>query len=127
MNQKKSIKNKKWNPIKILLILVGILVISIIAYKYNYNKNLPPLPVPAFLTTFTLEEVVKYNGQDPTLPIYMVYDGLVYDVTGGKDFYGTGNAYNYLTGRDVTEEINSVGLGDTIKRKYPVIGKISIN
>ena len=69
------------------------------------DKNLP---------TFTPDSLKKYNGTDPDLPIYLVLDGNVYDVTGGP--------YHYLAGKDSSFELHMVG-GDIIKRKYPIIGR----
>ena len=125
MKQSKQIKNTKWSIKKILIILLVITIILLVGYKYFKRAPSKALPIPQNLATFTLDELKKYNGQDPALPIYMVYSGLVYDVSSGQNFYGKDSSYNYLTGRDVTEEIDFVGLGDTIKRKYPVVGKLN--
>lgn len=38
----------------------------------------------------TLEELRKYNGRDPFLPILFSVRGTVYDVSKGSDFYGPG-------------------------------------
>lgn len=38
------------------------------------------------------------TGQDPSLPIYLVIKGSIYDVTPGKDFYGAGGGYNLFAG-----------------------------
>lgn len=127
MPKDKTAMKIKINIKVILIILFLALVVLVIGFKYFRKAPSIPLPTPENIATFTLDELKKFNGQDPSLPIYMVYGGLVYDVSSGQKFYGKDTAYNYLTGRDVTEEIDSVGLGDTIKRKYPVVGKISSN
>lgn len=75
------------------------------------------------LRKFTVEELKKYNGTNPELPIYLVLDGNVYDVTKGKEFYIPGGPYHYLAGKDSSFELHIVG-GDIIKRKYPVIGRL---
>lgn len=74
------------------------------------------------LKYFTVDELKKFDGSDPTVPIYMGYERKVYDVTAGKNFYQKGATYNYLVGRDSTKELNEVGVGEIIIRKYPVIG-----
>lgn len=74
------------------------------------------------LPGFTALMLKKYNGTDPTLPIYLALDGYVYDVTKGKEFYVSGGPYHYLAGKDSSFELNMVG-GDIIKRKYPIIGR----
>lgn len=73
--------------------------------------------------TMTLEEVSQYDGTDPTKPIYLVYDGNVYDVTAGKEYYVTGGSYHYIAGTDATAELNMFG-GEIIKKKYPVIAHV---
>jgi len=81
---------------------------------------------PAPLITETLPVFSKaslsvYNGKDPSLPIYIAFEGTVYDVTEGKRFYEPGGAYDFLSGTDGTELLKVVG-GSTIKAKYPVVG-----
>jgi len=49
---------------------------------------------------FTLSELSRYNGDDPTLPIYLAIKGVVYDVTAGKKYYGKGAGYGSFAGRD---------------------------
>lgn len=78
------------------------------------------------LPKFTKTELKKYNGTNPSLPIYLVLDGYVYDVTKGSEFYKVGGAYHYLAGKDSSFELHMVG-GDIIKRKYPVIGRLITN
>lgn len=35
----------------------------------------------------TLEELAKFNGVDPTLPIYVAVKGLIYDVSSSRESY----------------------------------------
>lgn len=37
---------------------------------------------------FTLDELAKHNGSDPTLPMLLSIRGVVYDISTGKQFYG---------------------------------------
>lgn len=75
---------------------------------------------------FSLKELSKYDGSDPSLPIYLVLDGNVYDVTPGKKFYEAGGAYHSLAGRDSSALLHLVG-GDIIKKKYKIAGKLAGN
>lgn len=124
---KTLIKNSKHKKITIITIAVVFVVFFLATlFKYHHllypnNKNLVQNPDQVF----TLDELKKYNGQDPNKPIYMGYEGKVYDVSSGRNFYGAGQGYNYLTGRDATAELNEVGVGEIIVRKYPVIGKLN--
>merc|ERR1712071_265869 len=51
-------------------------------------------------------ELAKYNGSNPSLPIYLAIKGTVFDVTAKKEMYGPGGSYNIFAGKD-----GSVGLG----------------
>ncbi|MFA6532972.1 MAG: cytochrome b5 domain-containing protein [Patescibacteria group bacterium] len=77
------------------------------------------------LKIFTFQEIGNFNGTDPEMPIYLALDGFVYDVTKGKEFYQLGAPYHYLAGRDSSNELHLIG-GDIIKKKYPIIGKLSV-
>lgn len=84
-------------------------------------KAVRSVAVDRSLPKFTASELKKYNGTDPSLPIYLVLDGNVYDVTKGSEFYKVGGPYHDLAGKDSSLLLHIVG-GDIIKRKYPVIG-----
>ncbi|KAI7877578.1 cytochrome b5, partial [Lichtheimia hyalospora FSU 10163] len=49
---------------------------------------------------FTEQELRKYDGSNPNLPIYLAIDGDVYDVTAGRGWYGHGASYGHFSGRD---------------------------
>ncbi|KAI8070715.1 cytochrome b5-like heme/steroid binding domain-containing protein, partial [Gongronella butleri] len=49
---------------------------------------------------FTEAELLKYDGSNPNLPIYLAVDGDVFDVTQGRGWYGWGGSYNHFAGRD---------------------------
>lgn len=73
---------------------------------------------------FTADSLAKYNGEDSSLPIYVAFDGNVYDVTEGKKFYGPDGHYNFLAGTDGTKLLRFFG-GSIIEKKYPVVGTFS--
>jgi len=52
--------------------------------------------------TFTREELKKYDGSNPDLPIYLAVKGNVYDVTEGRRHYGKEGSYNIFAGRDAS-------------------------
>ena len=70
------------------------------------------------------EELKAFNGSKAGKPIYLGFEGLVYDVSAGKEYYQTGGTYHYLAGRDSTADLRIAG-GDIIKRKYPVIARLA--
>eukprot|EP00760_Papus_ankaliazontas_P027883 PhM_4_TR3458/c0_g1_i1/m.23133 len=48
----------------------------------------------------TAEELALHNGTDPSLPLYLVVMGEVFDVSKGSRHYGVGSGYNIFCGRD---------------------------
>lgn len=78
-------------------------------------------PTTVTLPTYSKETLARYNGEDPSLPIYIAFEGNVYDVTSGKKFYEPGGAYHFLAGTDGTLLLRTFG-GDLIKQKYLVVG-----
>lgn len=40
------------------------------------------------MKTFTESELLLYNGEDPSLPIYLAIDETVYDVSANPRMYG---------------------------------------
>lgn len=43
---------------------------------------------------------MRYNGEDPTLPIYVAINGSVFDVSSNPVTYGPGGSYGFFSGRD---------------------------
>lgn len=108
----KKTKMKRAKTTKIVLVVLLILL----AAAWVYLRQVFRQP------TLGASELVKYDGSDENLPIYLVYEGYVYDVSsGGDDFYKPGEAYHFLVGKDSTQLLKIFG-GDIIKRKYKVVG-----
>nr|XP_032818651.1 neudesin [Petromyzon marinus]APA19933.1 neudesin [Petromyzon marinus] len=59
---------------------------------------------------FTDADIAEYNGDDPEKPIYMAVNGVVFDVSTGKGYYGKGASYNALAGRDSTRAVAKMSL-----------------
>lgn len=118
-------KEKMTKKVKILIVAIVVGVLSSLGYSYIVarNTNMQPAVVSETLKQFTVSELSKYNGTDNSLPIYIGYQGNVYDVTAGASYYQEGGSYHYLAGKDSTTDLNMFG-GDIIKQKYPVIGMI---
>lgn len=59
------------------------------------------------LRYYTREELAKYDGSDPSLPLLLGMNGDVFDVTEkGSGFYGKGAAYNCFAGKDSTRALS---------------------
>lgn len=93
------------------------------------------------------EQLIAYNGTDPSKPIYVAVKGRIFNVTTGSSFYGPGGAYAMFAGKDASralakmtkneEDIISsldglsekeIGvLNDWEKKfeaKYPIVGRV---
>ncbi|KAG6879364.1 hypothetical protein C0992_003282 [Termitomyces sp. T32_za158] len=55
---------------------------------------------------YTTEELKKYDGSTPGLPIYVAIKGTIFDVSHKADIYGPGRSYSIFAGKD-----GSKGLG----------------
>lgn len=110
---------KKTTIKKIVLVILVIAIYLVVKYLLNNKSICKDMDIPLF-TTATISE---FNGTDPNKPIYLAYEGCVYDVSEGREkFYGPNMEYNYLTGTDATSELHIAG-GGIIKAKYKIIGK----
>ncbi|CAZ84605.1 unnamed protein product [Tuber melanosporum] len=99
--------------VDILRVLTGALLLSVVfswfvtdgesvtwgykpkALKWNNLKNLFKAPL-----VLTDEQLSKYSGVDPQLPIYVAVNGSVFDVSASPQIYGPGGAYGFFSGRD---------------------------
>jgi predicted heme/steroid binding protein len=54
---------------------------------------------PLYLTP---EELLAYDGSDPTKPIYLAINGTIYDVSSNPRTYGPGGSYQYFAGCDAS-------------------------
>ncbi|KAG6855736.1 hypothetical protein H0H87_011406 [Tephrocybe sp. NHM501043] len=65
---------------------------------------------------YTTEELKKYDGTTPELPIYVAIKGTIFDVTHKADVYGPGRSYAIFAGKD-----GSKGLGmSSLKPEHAV-------
>ncbi|KAI9286163.1 cytochrome b5-like heme/steroid binding domain-containing protein [Umbelopsis sp. AD052] len=56
--------------------------------------------IPKKQIELTEQELAKYDGTNPSLPVYIAIDGEVFDVTKGKGWYTPGGSYHFFAGRD---------------------------
>ncbi len=118
--KRKTMKIKIQKTTKIAIVVLMLMLAADWLYFSKVAKQ--PRVRSNNLQEFSADELAKYNGSDESLPIYLAYDGYVYDVSAGRDdFYGPGEAYNYLVGKDSSNMLKIFG-GDIIKRKYSVVG-----
>lgn len=108
------------------ILLVGATIILVLAtIRMGRLLQKPKVVVPNNLTRlFYIDELKGYDGTVENRPIYLAYEGYVYNVTEGKEFYKPGGVYHSLAGRDATKELDFAG-GSIIKKKYPIVGRLS--
>lgn len=111
---------KKKTTIKKLLIVILVITVYLIFKYIKLNKSIcNDMDIP----TFTTGTISEFNGNDASKPIYLAFEGCVYDVSPGREkFYGPNMEYNYLAGTDATSELHIAG-GGIIKAKYKIVGK----
>ncbi|KAL1935095.1 hypothetical protein VTP01DRAFT_4235 [Rhizomucor pusillus] len=75
------------------------------------------MPAPPKDTPITVSELAKYDGSDPSLPIYVAIKGDIFDVSNNRDAYGTkGKGYNCFAGKDASKALgkSSLNLEDCV-------------
>lgn len=93
--------------LSLFLLIVGLLSASYLTtetldFGGQMNKARAALARALEPRYFTVDELAKYDGSDPDLPIYLSVNGKVYDVTKGKDYYGKGGSYAFFAGKDAS-------------------------
>ncbi|KAG0759387.1 hypothetical protein G6F29_004453 [Rhizopus arrhizus] len=94
-------RSKAWAPVSFMLILYGSYLITE-TWTWGYRGKWTNINtyMPRKERIFTEKELLKYDGTDPSLPIYLAIDGEVFDVTKGRGWYGKGGSYHHFSGKD---------------------------
>lgn len=123
---KPSRKYSRWIPKVLTVAMAGIAVIYGFFFFDPSGDSHPErigLSKAVLSNTFTPETLRPFNGDSSTTPIYVGIDGLVYDISLGREYYSPGSRYHSIAGTDGSKALRVFG-GDIIKKKYPVIGII---
>lgn len=104
---------KSFTLLDYLRIFGGLLLINVVLSQYitgtllwgQQTRWTNPRYAKFMLTgphyvNLTEQELSKYNGENPDLPIYVAVNGSVYDVTSNPDTYGPGGPYHFFAGTD---------------------------
>jgi len=102
--------------------IIAILVLLIFDWYYLTHWKTQHFAEASDLKIYRKSELRQYDGTDVELPVLLALDGYVYDVSSGRDdFYGPGEAYHYLAGKDASIPLQLFGK-EIVKSKYQVVG-----
>ncbi len=93
------------------------------AIRISRQNPVPQTSIP-LAKKMSKQDLSEYNDSGKHQQILLAYEGSVYDVTQGKEFYGTGGPYHFLAGTDATAMLHIAG-GSIVQKKYPIIAILS--
>jgi len=101
-----SDENAVWALFKVFVVVLSFVALTgkfvLGSYTWGYEGKWVQLrtywPTPE--KTFTDIELRKFDGTDPSLPIYVALDGDVFDVSASARIYGPGGGYAHFSGAD---------------------------
>lgn len=95
-----------WDVIRTLIVIVGMIALTgqLVTGSLVWGARGRLVEVrswwPTNKTLFSESQLAKFDGTDPTKPVYLAIDGDVYDVSEGRRIYGPGGSYHSFAGRD---------------------------
>lgn len=80
------------SPINLILVLfIVYLIYKIIKSKFTTTEfTPPPPPLPKLRKDLTVAQLMKYDGTQEDGRVLLGINGIIFDVTRGKRFYGPG-------------------------------------
>ncbi|VVC89863.1 membrane-associated progesterone receptor component 1-like [Leptidea sinapis] len=97
------------NPLNLVLIFfIVYLIYKILRSHFETVEpvSLPP-PLPKLRKDMTVAELKKYDGTNEDGRVLLAVNGVIFDVTKGKRFYGPGGAYSAFAGKDATRGLGT--------------------
>ncbi len=73
------------------------------------------------LKKFTAEDLSRFTGENGS-PIYVAYDGRVFDVTASRFWRGGTHMKRHPAGRDLTAEMSAAPHDMSVLDRYPQVG-----
>jgi len=73
------------------------------------------------LRRFTADELARFNGENGT-PIYIAFEGRVFDVTASKFWRGGTHMKRHPSGRDLTDQMSAAPHDTDVLDRFPQIG-----
>ncbi|CAB3229216.1 unnamed protein product [Arctia plantaginis] len=93
------------SPLNLVLIAIIVyLVYKIIKSNFESDVTVAPSPprLPKLRKDMTVAEIKNYDGTQPDGRVLLAVNGIIFDVTPGKRFYGPGGPYSAFAGKDAT-------------------------
>lgn len=93
------------SPLNLVLIAIIVyLVYKIIKSNFESEVTVAPSPprLPKLRKDLTVAEIQNYDGTQPDGRVLLAVNGIIFDVTKGKRFYGPGGPYSAFAGKDAT-------------------------
>ncbi|XP_039499229.1 membrane-associated progesterone receptor component 1 [Drosophila santomea] len=81
--------------------------------------------LPKLRRDFTVKELRQYDGNQPDGRVLIAVNGIVYDVSKGRRFYGPGGPYATFAGRDASRNLASFSVDLIDKDEYDDLSDLS--
>ncbi|CAH2063657.1 unnamed protein product, partial [Iphiclides podalirius] len=109
MTSKEEAPSSSWDeltsPVNLILVAIIVyLLYKILKSHFDGDEPVapPPPPMPKLRKDLTVAELKKYDGTGPDGRVLLAVNGVIFDVTRGKRFYGPGGPYSAFAGKDAT-------------------------
>ncbi|XP_043658899.1 membrane-associated progesterone receptor component 1 [Drosophila teissieri] len=81
--------------------------------------------LPKIRRDFTVKELRQYDGNQPDGRVLVAVNGIVYDVSKGRRFYGPGGPYATFAGRDASRNLANFSVEAIDKDEYDDLSDLS--
>lgn len=92
------------------------------AFRICIDIHPDPILYCVIMKTFTEEELKKYDGSDPSTPVYIAYEGKVYDVT-SHPLFMEGMHFEHYCGCDLSDYMAEAPHSAEVMAEIPVVGE----
>eukprot|EP01122_Echinamoeba_exundans_P009881 TRINITY_DN3557_c0_g1_i1.p1 TRINITY_DN3557_c0_g1~~TRINITY_DN3557_c0_g1_i1.p1 ORF type:complete len:166 (-),score=48.21 TRINITY_DN3557_c0_g1_i1:58-555(-) len=95
-----------WGVVVVLISLIARRMFSSAPTPVVASKPAPEVKrEPIHIST---SELAKFDGKDPSLPLYIAVKGKIYDMSRGRSFYGPGGPYAVFAGREAARALGKM-------------------